>query len=85
MNLSLRYSFWICFGQRRILSTSLNLKPQFPKTCPECGNAPELRKELSEIDLSAFVLIAADGAVAAVMDIGRLPEVIRTELTVAQS
>ena len=45
-----------------------------------CGNAPKLRKELSEIDLSAFVIIAADGAAAVLMDIGRVPEVICTDL-----
>ena len=36
-----------------------------------CGNAPGLRAELSKIDLSAFVIIAADGASAAFMDMGR--------------
>jgi 2-amino-4-hydroxy-6-hydroxymethyldihydropteridine diphosphokinase len=45
-----------------------------------CGNAPKLRKELSEIDLSAFVIIAADGAAAILMDIGRVPEAICTDL-----
>jgi 2-amino-4-hydroxy-6-hydroxymethyldihydropteridine diphosphokinase len=45
-----------------------------------CGNAPKLRKELSEIDLSAFIVIAADGAAAVLMDIGCVPEVICTDL-----
>ena len=45
-----------------------------------CGNAPGLRAELSKIDLSAFVIIAADGASAAFMDMGRVPEVICTDL-----
>jgi len=45
-----------------------------------CGNAPKLRKELSEIDLSNYVVIAADGAAAVLMDIGRVPEVICTDL-----
>ena len=45
-----------------------------------CGNAPNFRKELSEIDLSAFVIIAADGAAAVLMDIGCVPEVICTDL-----
>ncbi len=44
------------------------------------GNAPKLRKELSEIDLSAFVVIAADGAAAVLMDTGCVPEVICTDL-----
>ena len=35
---------------------------------------------LSEIDLSAFVVIAADGATAVRMDIGCVPEVICTDL-----
>jgi uncharacterized Rossmann fold enzyme len=50
------------------------------KTTLICGNAPRLRKELSEIDLSAFVVIAADGAAAVLMDAGRVPEVICTDL-----
>ncbi|WP_440948531.1 6-hydroxymethylpterin diphosphokinase MptE-like protein [Methanosarcina sp. T3] len=45
-----------------------------------CGNAPGLKNELLEIDLSAFVIIAADGASAVLMDIGRVPEVICTDL-----
>lgn len=45
-----------------------------------CGNAPGLRAELSKIDLSAFVIIAADGASAVFMDMGRVPEVICTDL-----
>lgn len=45
-----------------------------------CGNAPGLRNELSKIDLSAFVIIAADGAAAVLMDMGRMPEVICTDL-----
>lgn len=45
-----------------------------------CGNAPKLRTELSEVDLSAFVIIAADGAAAVLMDTGRVPEVICTDL-----
>ena len=45
-----------------------------------CGNAPGLRNELSKIDLSAFVIIAADGAAAVLMDLERVPEVICTDL-----
>ncbi|MDY9925783.1 6-hydroxymethylpterin diphosphokinase MptE-like protein [Methanosarcina sp.] len=45
-----------------------------------CGNAPGLRNELSKINLSAFVIIAADGAAAVLMDMGRVPEVICTDL-----
>ena len=45
-----------------------------------CGNAPGLRNELLKIDLSAFVIIAADGAAAVLMDMGRVPEVICTDL-----
>ncbi|KKH45293.1 6-hydroxymethylpterin diphosphokinase MptE-like protein [Methanosarcina sp. 1.H.A.2.2] len=45
-----------------------------------CGNAPGLRNELSKIDLSAFVIVAADGAAAVLMDMGRVPEVICTDL-----
>lgn len=52
----------------------------FEKPALICGNAPKLKKELSEIDLSAFVVIAADGAAAVLMDIGRVPEVICTDL-----
>lgn len=45
-----------------------------------CGNAPKLRKELSEINLSGFTVIAADGAAAVLMDTGCVPEVICTDL-----
>lgn len=45
-----------------------------------CGNAPRLRDELLKIDLSAFVIIAADAAAAVLMDIGCVPEVICTDL-----
>lgn len=45
-----------------------------------CGNAPELRNELLELDLSAFAIIAADGASVVLMDQGRVPEVICTDL-----
>ncbi|WP_292388493.1 6-hydroxymethylpterin diphosphokinase MptE-like protein [Methanosarcina sp. UBA5] len=45
-----------------------------------CGNAPRLRRDLSEIDFSAFTIIAADGAAAVLMDMGIVPEVICTDL-----
>ena len=45
-----------------------------------CGNAPKLRNDLSEIDFSAFTVIAADGAAAVLMDMGIVPEVICTDL-----
>jgi len=45
-----------------------------------CGNAPGLRNELLKIDLSSFVIIAADGAAAVLMDMDRVPEVICTDL-----
>jgi 2-amino-4-hydroxy-6-hydroxymethyldihydropteridine diphosphokinase len=45
-----------------------------------CGNAPGLRNDLSEIKLSDFVVIAADGAAAVLMDMGIVPEVICTDL-----
>jgi len=45
-----------------------------------CGNAPGLRNELLELNLSAFAIIAADGAAAVLMDQGRVPEVICTDL-----
>ncbi|AKB28191.1 6-hydroxymethyl-7,8-dihydropterin pyrophosphokinase [Methanosarcina siciliae T4/M] len=45
-----------------------------------CGNAPGLKNELLAVNLSAFVIIAADGATAVLMDIGRVPEVICTDL-----
>ncbi len=57
------------------LKTTISGKPALV-----CGNAPKLRAELSEIDLSSFVIIAADGAAAVLMDLGRVPEVICTDL-----
>ena len=57
------------------LKTAISGKPALI-----CGNAPKLRKELSEINLSGFTVIAADGAAAVLMDTGRVPEVICTDL-----
>ncbi|AKB81068.1 6-hydroxymethyl-7,8-dihydropterin pyrophosphokinase [Methanosarcina barkeri 3] len=45
-----------------------------------CGNAPGLRSDLSEINLSDFTVIAADGAAAVLMDMDIVPEVICTDL-----
>lgn len=45
-----------------------------------CGNAPRLRSDLSEINTSAFTVIAADGAAAVLMDMGIVPEIICTDL-----
>jgi hypothetical protein len=45
------------------LKTAISGKPALI-----CGNAPKLRKELSEINLSGFTVIAADGAAAVLMD-----------------
>jgi len=45
-----------------------------------CGNAPKLRSDLSKINLSDFTVIAADGAAAVLMDMGRVPEVTCTDL-----
>lgn len=45
-----------------------------------CGNAPKLRRELSEINFSDFTVIAADGAAAVLMDMGIVPEIICTDL-----
>jgi uncharacterized Rossmann fold enzyme len=50
------------------------------KSALVCGNAPKLGKELSEINLSDYIVIAADGAAAVLMDIGCVPEVICTDL-----
>jgi len=45
-----------------------------------CGNAPRLRDDLSEINLSDFTVIVADGAAAVLMDMDIVPEVICTDL-----
>lgn len=50
------------------------------KTVLVCGNAPGLRAELSKIDLSAFAIVAADGAAAVLTAMDRVPEVICTDL-----
>lgn len=52
----------------------------FQKPVLVCGNAPRLRTELLEMDLSSFVIIAADGAAAVLIVLGRVPEVICTDL-----
>lgn len=62
-------------------ASSLELKDVISgKPVLVCGNAPGLRDELSEIDLSAFVIVAADGAAAVLMDMGHVPDVICTDL-----
>ncbi len=45
-----------------------------------CGNAPTLAADLERLDLERYVIIAADGATAVVMDAGRMPDVIVTDL-----
>ncbi|WP_321417999.1 6-hydroxymethylpterin diphosphokinase MptE-like protein [uncultured Methanomethylovorans sp.] len=45
-----------------------------------CGNAPTLVADLDSLDLERYVVIAADGAAAGVMDAGRIPNVIVTDL-----
>lgn len=45
-----------------------------------CGNAPTLPEDLERLDLERYVIIAADGATAVVMDAGRIPDVIVTDL-----
>lgn len=45
-----------------------------------CGNAPTLADDLDRLDLERYVVIAADGAAAVVMDAGRIPDVIVTDL-----
>jgi len=52
----------------------------FGKPVLVCGNSPELKDELSETNFSDFTVIAADGAAAVLMDMGRVPEVICTDL-----
>lgn len=45
-----------------------------------CGNAPCLGDELDSTDTSAYVIIAADGATAVLVDRGIVPDVIVTDL-----
>lgn len=45
-----------------------------------CGNAPTLTRDLEKLDIERYVVIAADGAAAVVMDAGRIPDVIVTDL-----
>ena len=52
----------------------------FGKPVLVCGNSPELKDELSETNFSDFTVIAADRAVTVLMDMGRVPEVICTDL-----
>ncbi|MBC7085866.1 MAG: DUF115 domain-containing protein [Methanomethylovorans sp.] len=52
----------------------------FGKEVLVCGNAPNLCKELEELDLEKYVIIAADGATAVVMNTGRIPDIIVTDL-----
>jgi uncharacterized Rossmann fold enzyme len=45
-----------------------------------CGNAPVLAQELEFINPADFVIIAADGATAVLVDKGIIPDVIVTDL-----
>jgi len=45
-----------------------------------CGNAPSLMDELSRIDLSSYVIIAADGATSVLLSLGRIPDITVTDL-----
>lgn len=45
-----------------------------------CGNGPNLAEDLGRLNLEKYVIIAADGAAAVVMDAGRTPEIIVTDL-----
>ncbi|SFM32214.1 6-hydroxymethylpterin diphosphokinase MptE-like protein [Methanolobus profundi] len=45
-----------------------------------CGNAPVLKGELDLIDQDDFVIIAADGATAVLMDKCMVPDIIVTDL-----
>jgi len=45
-----------------------------------CGNGPNLVEDLGRLDLERYVVIAADGATTIVMDTGRIPDIIVTDL-----
>jgi hypothetical protein len=45
-----------------------------------CGNAPCLKNELESVDTKKYVIIAADGAAAVILDSGVVPDVIVTDL-----
>jgi hypothetical protein len=45
-----------------------------------CGNAPSLGKELDELDVADYIVIAADGATAVLLGRGIVPAVIVTDL-----
>ena len=55
-------------------------RKMFGKDVLVCGNGPNLAEDLDRLDLVRYVLIAADGAAAVVMDAGRVPDVIVTDL-----
>ena len=45
-----------------------------------CGNAPKLGIDLKEVNVEDYVIIAADGATAYLMDNGIVPHIIVTDL-----
>lgn len=45
-----------------------------------CGNAPGLRDGLLSVDTTRYVVVAADGAAAVVLDSGTVPDIIVTDL-----
>ncbi|MDK2891849.1 6-hydroxymethylpterin diphosphokinase MptE-like protein [Methanohalophilus sp.] len=45
-----------------------------------CGNAPTLKKELDELNLQDYIIIAADGATSVLVDREVIPAIIVTDL-----
>jgi uncharacterized Rossmann fold enzyme len=45
-----------------------------------CGNAPTLKAELNDIELTDYCIIAADGATEVLMNKGIVPDIIVTDL-----
>ena len=45
-----------------------------------CGNAPGLKNEFGYVDAGNYVVIAADGAAAVVLEYGIVPDIIVTDL-----
>jgi len=61
-------------------STQKLHEPLHQKSIIVCGNAPSLKEELDNVDISNHTIIAADGATSVLLEHAILPDVVVTDL-----
>jgi len=65
---------------KRSLSTQKLHELLHQKSIIVCGNAPSLKEELDNVDISNHMIIAADGATSVLLERAILPDVVVTDL-----